>query len=52
VYASGRNLERGFAVQESNIAGLHRLLIDYMPEFNVDPGLFELPAGYEQYALP
>jgi hypothetical protein len=52
VYAPGRNLERGFAVQESNNAGLHRLLVDYKLEFNSDPRLFELPAGYEQYTLP
>ena len=52
VYAPGRNLECGFAVQESSNAGPHRLLIDYKLDFNVDPGLFELPAGYKQYALP
>jgi hypothetical protein len=52
VYAPGRNLVHGFAVQESNSAGLHRLLVDYKLEFNTDPRLFELPTGYEQYALP
>jgi hypothetical protein len=52
VYAPGRNLEHGFAVQESNDAGRHRLLIDYKLGVDTDPRLFELPAGYEQYSLP
>ena len=52
VYAPGRNLEHGFAVQESNNAGRHRVLVDYKLEFDTDPGLFELPAGYVQYSLP
>ena len=52
VYAPGRNLEHGFAVQEANSAGLHRLLVDYRLEFDTDPRLFKLPARYEQYALP
>jgi hypothetical protein len=52
VYAPGRNLEHGFVVQESNNAGLHRLLVDYQLEFDTDPGLFELPPGYVQSSLP
>lgn len=41
----------GLIVREWNAQGYQRILTNYVPDYRVDAGLFELPPDYRQYAL-
>jgi hypothetical protein len=51
VYAPGRQLEKGLPIQEWDSSGYRRTLTDFRDKVPIDPGLFELPSGYDRHTL-
>lgn len=51
VFVPARQLAFGFPVKRTDPTGRARDLTDYRTGVDVEPGLFELPAGYRRYSL-
>ncbi len=51
VFQPARHLAFGFPVKQIDSAGKARDLADFRTDVAVEPGLFELPAGYRRYSL-
>ena len=50
-FAPGRHLEFGFPIQEWNMNGSGRSLLDYQLDYQPDQVLFVLPEGYRQFTV-
>ena len=51
VFAPVRNLQYGFPVQQWDVDGNSRALVDYQRGLSVDPGLFTLPESYRRMGV-
>lgn len=51
VFAPVRNLQYGFPIQQWDVDGNSRSLIDYKRGLNVDPELFSLPESYRRMGV-
>jgi len=49
VFSPARHLRDGLPVQEWDESGYRRMLVDYRGKQIVDPSVFRLPEGYEQF---
>jgi hypothetical protein len=49
VYAPGRQLDKGLPIREWDSSGYRRMLTDFRDKVAIDPGLFELPSGYNRH---
>lgn len=50
VFAPTRYLEHGFPIRQQDFGGNVRQLVDFKRNLEIDPKLFDLPAGYRQYS--
>lgn len=50
-FAPGRNLTRGFPIQEWHRDGYSRTLMEYDEDYLAEPGLFDIPAEFRRFTI-